>query len=168
MQTRDEITARLQTYAHDLATNEANWDELVQEEDTAYSILEERFGPWRGQLEAEREELDFLSKLIIIDGCPLYQDIDRGLTTLKAFPTADTPRRTAMFNAAAGRSTLSINAGKGEYMYFRFDFEDLEVTRAHANNWLIDGVKPPLVYAITLAEMQATAPKPEPLAPELL
>ena len=136
MLTRDAIFKRLETLEQERASNEVAWDALVGDEDIAYQEFEDRFGPRREFLEAQDQELEFLSKVQVIDGLPVYIDVQEFVTTVRSAESDPQVELSAMFNAAKGHSILALASGQQPYRFFRLHQEDSPTARAAAIKWV--------------------------------
>ena len=139
---RAEILAKLPKLASAKLATERDWDLLIDEEEVAYQALEERFGPRRLELEERDAEIEFLAKVQIVDGYPIYMDEQEFVSTYKSAGAAGRAERTAMFNAARGHTTVSVTTLESPFRYFRLDGEDLDLAREAAAQWVAKGQYP--------------------------
>jgi aminoglycoside phosphotransferase family enzyme len=142
MLTRGEVLAKLETLVADKEANAKEWDTLVEEEDAAYEEFEDRFGSRRKALEAQDEQIEFLDKVQVIDGIPIFIDEQEFTTAFRTIDHTRDSRLWAMFNAGRGHTTMAVVEGEQAYRYFRLDHEDLEAARQAATAWVTHATLP--------------------------
>jgi hypothetical protein len=134
----NQIRAALATLDTDFAVATADWSEFLTEKAQVEQSLQSR----SIKLSSRLHDLEYLSRLQIIDGQMLYVHVYLYDEIYQQVPNGDdAPVHSATFNAASGHVTLWLSAGDTSRSW-RLEAEDKEISRAAALAFVLSGTLP--------------------------
>lgn len=141
----DSLTALrlLPTLQADFAATRSAYQDLLAQEQSAHDSFALRFSAPHQALLARLKELDYLSRLQIIDSQPIYFDSYLADYYYASLPSPAFPARSATFNSIENRTTFFLFDGLS-WRHFRLDYEDLPYSHALALAFVLTGSFPSL------------------------